>query len=45
MLELVDVLVGVACVDHTPQVTRQAALYGVQLLIRRLDSEHHENFV
>ena len=45
MLELVDVLVGVACNDHTPPVTRQTALYGVKLLTRRLASKHHEHFV
>ncbi len=45
MLELVDVLVGVACSDHTPPVTRQAALYGVKLLTRRLARKHHEHFI
>ena len=45
MLELVDVLVGVACSDHTPSVTRQTALYSVKLLTRRLASKHHEHFV
>ena len=45
MLELVDLLMGVASQSHTPPVTRQTALYGVKLLCRRLASKHHKHFI
>ena len=45
MLELVDLLVGVASNDHTPPVTRQTALYGVKLLTRRLAGKYDQWFI
>lgn len=45
MLELVDVLVGVASADHTPSLTRGTAVYGVKLLTKRLASKHHKHFI
>ena len=45
MLELVDVLVGVANTDHTPTVTRQTAVRGVKLLAQRLANKHHKHFI
>ena len=39
------VVVGVAQGDSTPPISKQAALYSIKLLARRLAAGHREEFV